>query len=142
VKYDLDVAAALREREFRAGRHNPAMPCVDFPITTAFPAPGPRHRTIDEAADADGTRPALDVVGVGDEPDFAAACPPDHEVPESPYETTEPGLAAVGGNLGVLGDVERGHAVYVVCFAGGTPAELLFAGYSYDGRRARRPHCR
>jgi hypothetical protein len=50
----------------------------------------------------------------------------------SHYRTTQPTLAAVEGNMDFLEDVERGHAVYVVCYTAGTPTELLFAGYSFD----------
>lgn len=52
VKYRPDIDAALddlRDREFRAGRYNPVMPFIDFPITSTSPAPGPRHRSIQDA---------------------------------------------------------------------------------------------
>lgn len=138
VKYRPDVQAALedlRQREFRAGRYNPVLPFIDFPITARSPAPGARHRTIDDAlaaSDADGTRSILDISTVGDEPDFGVACPLAPEVLESLYGTAEPALAAVEANMDFLEDVERGHAVYVVCYTDGNPTELLFAGYSFD----------
>src|SRR5262249_21295937 len=93
VKYrpEIEVALAdLREREFRAGRYNPVMPFIDFPITPASPAPGPRHRTIADAlraSDADGTRSILDIADIADEPDFGVACPLDPEVLQSLYGT-------------------------------------------------------
>jgi len=31
-----------------------------------------------------------------------------------------------------LEDVERGQAVYIVCYTGKTPTDLFFAGYSFD----------
>lgn len=138
VKYRPEVDAALndlREREFQAGRYNPVMPFIDFPITPASPAPGPRHRTIDEAidaSDASGTRSILDIAGIADEPDFGVACPLPAEVLVSLYGTDQPTLDAVEGNMDFLDDVERGHAVYVVCYTNGTPSDLLFAGYSFD----------
>jgi hypothetical protein len=138
VKYRPDIDAALadlRQREFRAGRYNPVMPFISFPITAASPAPGARHRTIDqavEASDADGTRSILDITSIGDDPDFGVACPLDPELLEDLYGTTQPALAAVEANMDFLEDVERGHAVYIVCYTGNTPTELLFAGYSYD----------
>ena len=138
VKYRPEIDAALadlREQEFRAGRYNPVMPFIDFPITPASPAPGPRHRNIGEAiaaADADGTRSILDISGTADEPGFGVACPLAPEVLESLYGTTQPTLAAVEANMAFLEELERGHAVYVVCYTGGIPTELLFAGYSYD----------
>jgi hypothetical protein len=138
VKYRPDIDAALedlRQREFQAGRYNPVMPFIDFPITPSSPAPGAGHSTIADAfddADADGTRSILDIVGVGDEPDFGVACPLAPEVLQSLYGTIRPTLAAVEGNMDFLADVERGQAVYVVCYTDGAPSELLFAGYSYD----------
>ncbi len=138
VKYRPDIAAALddlRQREFRAGRYNPVMPFIPFPITPASPAPGPRHRTIAEAiaaSDADGTRSILDITDIADEPDFGVACPLDPEVLESLYGTVRPTAAEVEANPEFLEEVERGHAVYVVCYTGDTPTEIVFAGYSYD----------
>jgi hypothetical protein len=35
-------------------------------------------------------------------------------------------LAAVEGNMDFFEDIERGQAVYVVCYTGGMPTELLF----------------
>ena len=111
------------------------MPFIDFPITSASPAPGPRHHTIPAAiaaSDADGTRSILDITGIGNEPDFGVACPLSPEVLQSLFGTTQPTLAAVEGNMGFFEDIERGQAIYVVCYTGGTPTELLFAGYSFD----------
>jgi hypothetical protein len=138
VKYRPELEAALddlRQREFGAGRYNPVMPFINFPITPASQAPGARHRTIADAmaaSDADGTRSILDISGIGDEPDFGVACPLPDEVLQSLYGTTRPTLAAVEGNMDFLEDVERGHAVYVVCYTGGMPTDLFFAGYSFD----------
>lgn len=138
VKYRPDLDAALdelRDREFRAGRYNPVMPFIDFPITAASPAPGAQHATIEDAfadADADGTRSILDITSVGDEPDFGVACPLSPEVLTHLYGTTRPTRAAVEANMDFLADIERGHAVYVVCYTAGVPTELFFAGYSFD----------
>jgi len=138
VKYRPNVQAALedlRQREFRAGRYNPVMPFINFPITPRSPAPGARHRTIDDAlaaSDADGTRSILDISAIGDDPDFGVASPLPSELLESLYGTTQPTLAEVEANMEFLEDVERGHAVYAVCYTDGNPTELVFAGYSYD----------
>ncbi len=43
VKFNPDIDAALqelREREFKAGRYNPVIPHLDFPVTANSPAPG------------------------------------------------------------------------------------------------------
>lgn len=58
--------AALREREFQAGRYFPAMDSPPFPVTPTSPAPGPQHGSIDEAveeAEEIGTRSILDFEG-------------------------------------------------------------------------------
>lgn len=138
VKYrpEIDVVLEdLRKREFRAGRYNPVMRFISFPITAASPSPGPQHRTIADAiaaADADGTRSILDITGIADEPDFGVACPLPEEVLESLYGTTQPTLTAVEQNMDFLEDVERGQAVYVICYQSGSPSDIFFAGYSYD----------
>lgn len=40
---------ALRQREFAAGRYNPIVPFIDFPITDSSPTPGAQHSSIEEA---------------------------------------------------------------------------------------------
>src|SRR4051794_24516397 len=83
TKYQKDTNAALqklRQQEFKAGRYNPVLPFLQFPIGPRSPAPGAQHRSIDEAledSDADGTRSILDLDRVADEPDFGAAVPLD-----------------------------------------------------------------
>jgi hypothetical protein len=136
VPYNPDVSAALqalREREFRAGRYNPAMPLISFPVGPGSPAPGAQHDSIEEAfeeADADGTRSILDLERVGDEPDFGVAVRVEDAVLEELFGTMRPTREMVEGNLDLLEDVERGHGVYVVlyrtgrrtgCSSGGTP---------------------
>ena len=138
VKYKANTQAALdelRQREFRAGRYNPAMPFIDFPITSASPAPGPQHDSIEEAmeeADADGTRSILDSHSISDEAEFFTATPLPEELLEELYGTTQPTRAQVEGNMDFLEDLERGHALYTTLYKNGQPDELFFAGYSVD----------
>ena len=74
VPYEGDLQAALdklKERELRAGRYNPAMPSIPFPVDPAEPAPGAKHASVEAAraaADADGTRSILDMDRVVTEP--------------------------------------------------------------------------
>src|SRR5215813_2102769 len=81
VKYkpDLDsVLQELRAREFQAGRYNPVMPFLNFPIDPNVPGPGAAHDSIEDAfeeADADGTRSILDIQAIGEAPDFCVAAP-------------------------------------------------------------------
>jgi hypothetical protein len=136
--YDPDIDAALqrlRRQEFKAGRYNPVMRYIEFPIDPAAPAPGPQHPSIDQAraaADAEGTRSILDIDAVGDAPDFGIAAPLDDEALEDLFETTEPTHERVESSLDVFDRIERGQAIYVVVYRDGKPDELFFAGYSFD----------
>jgi len=138
VKYNPDVEAALRalrEREFAAGRYNPAMPFIHFPITPASPAPGPQHDSIAEAiedAAEDGTRSILDLDGIADERDFGVAARLGDEELLEYFGTTTPTRDTVERNDDFFEDIERGQGVYVVLYKDGKPDELFFAGYSFD----------
>ena len=135
-KPDLDaVLQELREREFRAGRYNPAMPFLSFPVDLNRPGPGAQHTSIEEAfeeADADGTRSILDIQAIGDEPDFCVATPLDEEVLESLYGTTTPTRKQLEENMDFLEEIDRGHCVYAIAHKEGKPDEVMFAGYSFD----------
>jgi hypothetical protein len=138
VKYNPDVEAALhelREREFAAGRYNPVMPFIPFPLTPQSPAPGPRHGSIVEALDdaaEEGTRSILDLDRITNEPDFGAVTPLDEEAMLEHFGTTTPTRETVERNDGFFDDIERGQGVYVVLYKDGAPDEIFFAGYSYD----------
>lgn len=138
VKYQPDVEKALqelREREFAAGRYNPVMPFISFPLAPMAPAPGARHKSIEEAleaSDADGTRSILDLQFVGNEPDFCTAGRlPDERLIDL-YGTSKPSREMVERNMGFFEDIDRGEGVYIVIYKNGAPDELLFAGYSFD----------
>src|SRR5262245_4034699 len=118
VRYNSDVSKALndlREQEFRAGRYNPVLPFLDFPLSPNSPAPGPKHRSIEAALQAsaeDGTRSILDIERVGTQPDYCVAVPLDQLILESLYGTATPTREMAENNLDFLEDVERGHCVY------------------------------
>ena len=138
VPYHPDINLALqqlRDREFRAGRYNPVIAFPSFPITGSSPCPGPQHGSIEEAmaaTDADGTRSILDIFNVGDEPDMLTASPLKDETIESIYGTKQPTREMVEANRAFLGEAGRGQAIYMVIYAGESPSEILFAGYSFD----------
>jgi hypothetical protein len=140
TNYEEDFDAALqdlRRREFEAGRYNPVVPYLQFPLGPASPSPGAQHGSIDdarEAADvhAEGTRSILDIERIGDAPDFCVACPLDDAVLEDLYETTKPTREMVEANMDFFEQIERGQAIYIVVYRNDRPDELLFAGYSYD----------
>jgi hypothetical protein len=137
VDYQPDVDAALhelREREFRAGRYNPAMPFPPFPVGPDSPAPGARHRTVREAlraSGADGTRSILDLSRVTKRPELGAVSPLPDETLLDLYGTTRPTREMV--EQGADSEyIERGQGIYIIVYRDDQPDEILFAGYSYD----------
>jgi hypothetical protein len=138
VRYQEDADKALqelRQREFAAGRYNPVMPFLDFPVAANSPAPGAQHGSIEEAmeaSDADGTRSILDLLTVGDEPDFCVACRlPDERLLDL-FDTTEPTREKIEQSMELFEDLERGHGICTIAYKNGKPDELFFAGYSFD----------
>ena len=138
VGYEPDLNAALqklREREFRAGRYNPAVDFPDFPVGPDSPAPGARHGSIEEAleeADADGTRSILDMEGVGEAPDYGVVAPLPEETLLNLFGTQRPTREMVEESEELFEALERGQGVYIVIYDGGQPSEIFFAGYSFD----------
>jgi hypothetical protein len=137
VPYEKDVANSLetlRQREFKAGRYNPAEDFPRFPVDLNH-APGRKHSSIDAAredSDADGTRSILDVSRVGAEPDYdVVASLPDDALVEF-FGTTKPTAEDVEGADELFEDIERGQGIYVVVYDNDRPSQVFFAGYSYD----------
>lgn len=133
---DVDTALqALREREFEAGRYNPVIPFLDFPPGPESPSPGAQHSSIEEAmmdAAEDGTRSILDIMGIGEEPEFfVAARMPDDQLLDL-YGTTSPTRAMIESNLPFTDEMERGQGVYTLVYDNGVPTEVFFGGYSFD----------
>jgi hypothetical protein len=137
VKYQPNVQKALdelRAQEFQAGRYNPVMPFMEFPVDENSPAPGKQHATIDDAmedADADGTRSILDIAVVGNEPDFGVTVPLTDEQLMTYFGTTQPTRDLIDES-DVFEDIERGQCVHTVIYDQGKPSHLFFAGYSFD----------
>ena len=138
VEYQPDIEAALqdlRQREFEAGRYNPAQPFPRFPSHSDSPAPGAKHESIYEAiedAAEDGTRCILDIETVSDWPDFGVASPLSEEDLERYFGTQLPTKEMVSRRLDFLASIERGHCIYITLFESGQPSELFFGGYSFD----------
>ena len=138
VPYEPDINQALqklRMREFHAGRYNPVLHFLDFPIGPSSPAPGKKHASIREAleaSEADGTRSILDIERVAAKADFgvATALPPERLI--ELYETEKPTRAMVEENMDFFEEIERGHGIYFIVYEDGQPSEIFFAGYSYD----------
>ena len=138
VAYQRDVDRALhelREREFKAGRYNPVTPFPQFPVEDSSPAPGARHKSIDQALAAsaeDGTRSILDMSRVGSKADYGVVVPLDERRVQELYGTTQPSREMVEPDMEFMEDIERGHGIYLITYRDGHPSEILFAGYSYD----------
>lgn len=139
-KYTGDVDTTLqqlREREFRAGRYNPVTPFPDSPPGPHSPAPGAGHATMEEAMKeafeyGDGTRSILDLMTVGEEPDFCVAARlPDEELLRL-YGTTRPTREMIDSNLPFSDEAERGQGMYILVYKDNEPDEVFFAGYSFD----------
>ena len=137
VPYEKDVAGsleALRQREFKAGRYNPAEDFPRFPVNLSH-APGCRHSSIDEAreeSDADGTRSILDVSRVGGKPDYDVVAPFDDGELMEFFGTTKPTAEDLEDCDVLFEQLERGQGRYVVVYDNDRPAQVFFAGYSYD----------
>jgi hypothetical protein len=138
VEHQPDVSGALhtlRQREFRAGRYNPVIAFPDFPVDASSPSPGAQHASIEEAmedADADGTRSILDMEKISDTPDFGAVTPLPKETQFDLFGTDQPTHEMVESNYDLFDALERGQGVYIIVYEDEKPAEIFFAGYSYD----------
>jgi len=138
VAYQSDINRALqdlRRREFEAGRYNPAMWMPPFPVDNNSPAPGARHASIEqamEAADADGTRSILDMERISDTPDYGAVTRLPTEELIDLFGTDKPTREMIEKNDDLFEMLERGQGVYVIAYRDDEPAEIYFAGYSYD----------
>jgi hypothetical protein len=138
VKYKPDVDAALaelRDREFEAGRYNPVIRHLSFPIGPGSPSPGAQHATIQEAleaSDADGTRSILDLDHVSDQPDFCAVAPVAPAELERLFGTDQPTHEMIEQSGELFEGMERGQGVYIIVYKDGSPDEIFFGGYSFD----------
>jgi hypothetical protein len=125
----------LRAREFAAGRYNPVIQFLEF-SEPAFSKqnPGAKHETIKQAVAAsaeDGTRSILDIDRVAAKSDYGVAAPLPPARLRELYDTDKPTREMVDDHE-FFDEIERGKCVYIVVCKDGAPAELMFAGYSYD----------
>ena len=139
VGHQSDTQAALddlRDREFKAGRYNPVIRFIEFNEPQfSQQTPGAQHESIEAAMEEsaeDGTRSILDISRVGSESDYFTASPLTLETVEELYGTKQPTREMVDRNMGFMEEVERGKCVYLVLYEDGHPAEICFAGYSFD----------
>jgi hypothetical protein len=85
-----------------------------------------------EMADADGTASILDILRIANTPDFFCAAPFSTAELQHYFGTDRPTREDVEQGDDYWEDMERGQARYVVVYDDGEPAELYFAGYSFD----------
>ena len=85
-----------------------------------------------EIADADGTASILDIQQVSDEPDFCCAAPFSADELKTYFGSDRPTRADIEASEDYWEDLERGQARYAIAYANGKPAEIYFAGYSFD----------
>jgi hypothetical protein len=152
--FEDDINAALqklRQREFAAGRYDPAMQTANppsymfmfrFPPNETSPHPGAQHASIEEAIDAgaeSGTGSILDIYEVASEANYGIACPLTEAELTSLFGSAQPSRNQVeaalarGPNADAFwGRIERGQARYIIVYVGQQPSEILFAGYSWD----------
>ncbi len=123
VPYESNIAAALeklRQRVFLAG---------SFRGSELEPA------TIEEAMenmDADGTGSILDMMHVGDQPDFFTVAPLPKDKLVELFGTDKPTRRMVEQNLEVYEEIQRGQGVYIISYKDDKPSEIFFGGYSFD----------
>jgi hypothetical protein len=138
VDYEPDINAALqklRQREFQAGRYNPATPFPEFPVDENAPAVGAQHSSIEEAledSDADGTRSILDMMQVADSPDYFTVAPLPTDKLLELFGTDKPTDEMIEDNEELYEVLERGQGIYIIAYKDAQPAKILFAGYSFD----------
>ena len=156
TKYQTDVKTTLedlRQREFVAGRYNPAMPFIEFPITDDSPSPGANHRSIEEAleaSDADGTRSILDISEVSNLPYeealerstqggvdlYCTTFPLSKAELIDLFGTDRPDRQTIESAESAIDELcenlERGTAKHIVISDRDRPIEVFFIGYSFD----------
>jgi hypothetical protein len=123
VPYEPDIQAALeklRQREFRAGRYRGS---EDDPETI---------EEVIENMGADGTGSILDMMSVGETPDFFKVAPMPAEVQRRLFGTDKPTRQMIERNHDFWEDIERGQGVYIIAYKEDKPSEIFFGGYSFD----------
>jgi hypothetical protein len=138
VAYEADVDSALqklRQREFHAGRYNPVMRHLPFPLGPQSPCPGAQHRSIKEALKAaaeSGTRSILDMERVSATPRSRVVAPLADADLRRLFGSERPTHDVVHNCDALFEELERGQGVYIIVYKGDKPHEIFFAGYSFD----------
>ena len=137
--YQEDITKTLQElkrREFVAGRYYPISTdhWLHLPIRPDSPAPGAKHRSIEEALSASGTgtQSILDMQFVSNTPQLLAVSPIEEEDLNLYFNSNHPTHEMIASNLDFFDEIEAGQGRYAVVYRDGVPDEIMFAGYSFD----------
>jgi hypothetical protein len=128
----------LRQNEFEAGRYYPALSPLARSREPHGQPPAKLPRTIEEAvqaAGATGTQSILDMRRVAahpDDRDFGVVAPVSHDLLLDYFGTIQPTREMIEEDLEIMAEIDRGEGIYFVVYKDGQPAEICFAGYSYD----------
>jgi len=123
VPYEKNVQHALeslRTRVFERGEFN------GFELAPSTP------EEAFELMDTDGTASILDIQQVADQPNFFCAAPFTLDELQAHFGTDQPTRTEIESGDGFWNTLERGQARYVVVYQDEQPAEIYFAGYSFD----------
>lgn len=152
AKYQTDVKTsleALRQQEFVAGRYNPVMQFIEFPLIDNSPSPGAKHSSIEEAleaSDAEGTRSILDILEVSSIPYtealdrstqdeanlYCTTFPLSNEELISLFGTHQPSHKMIESAIDELCEnIDRGTARHIV-ISDRDRLEVFFIGCSFD----------
>ena len=116
----------VQDREFQSGSWDP---------TGILAEEGLEPRSIDELREMledTGTGSVLDMLHVGDSPDFFTVSPIPADQLVQLFGTAQPTRAMVEANDDYFEDIGRGQGRYIILYQDGQPSEIAFAGYSFD----------
>jgi hypothetical protein len=125
----------LREKEFEAGRYNPAVLFPEFPPRAKASSPGKQHATIFDALDdaaEDGTRSILDLDTVSTVDDYGVARLLSEQDLLLYFNTTKPTRQDIDNSYNFFESIERGKGHCIVTYKNNKPHEIYFVGYSFD----------
>jgi hypothetical protein len=133
---ELNVALEqLRNREFAAGRYNPAQPFLNDLMTSDSPDIGAQHPSIAaalKASGASGTRSILDMNRIAQKPANGVIVPLPPARLRELFGTERPTREMILGSDDYLEDFDRGQGIYMIVYADDKPVEICFTGCSYD----------
>jgi hypothetical protein len=83
-------------------------------------------------AGEEGTCSILDISQISEEPAICCAAPLTSAELQHYFGTDRPTREMIRESTDFWEDIERGMARYIILYKGDKPAEIFFAGYSFD----------